>query len=99
MLIGGSYLPYLVAANDLPAVQQFYGSGLSGRWLAIANDEVQAIDPDFPGPLIGPYYDFRRAVEQAQDQLMLGGASPDAALQDAQTGVTDALDRYNQEGF
>lgn len=99
MLIGGSYLPYLVAANDLPAVQQFYTGGLSGRWLAIANREVQAIDPDFPGPLIGPYYDFRRAVEQAQDQLMLGGASPDAALQDAQTGVTDALDRYNQEGF
>jgi sn-glycerol 3-phosphate transport system substrate-binding protein len=99
MLIGGSYLPYLVAANELPAVREFYGSGLSGQWLAIANDEVQAIDPGFPGPLIGPYYDFRRAVEQAQDQLMLGGASPDAALQDAQTGVTDALDRYNQEGF
>ncbi len=99
MLIGGSYLPYVVAANQLPAVQQFYSGGLSGRWLKIANDEVQSIDPSFPGPLIGPYYDFRRAVEQAQDQLMLGGASPEAALQQAQDGVTSALDTYNQQGF
>ena len=99
MLTGGSYLPYLVAANDLPSVQQFYSGGLSGRWLKIANDEVQAIDPDFPGPLIGPYYDFRREVEQAQDQLMLGGATPEAALQQAQDGVTKSLDRYHQEGF
>jgi sn-glycerol 3-phosphate transport system substrate-binding protein len=99
MLVGGSYLPYLLAANDLPAVQQFYAGGLSGRWLKIANDEVQAIDPDFPGPLIGPYYDFRREVEKAQDDLMVGGATPDAALQRAQDEVTAALDAYNQEGF
>jgi sn-glycerol 3-phosphate transport system substrate-binding protein len=99
MLIGGSYLPYLLAANDLPAVQQFYAGGLSGRWLKIANDEVQAIDPDFPGPLIGPYYDFRREVEKAQDELMVGGATPEAALQQAQDGVTASLDLYNQEGF
>jgi len=99
MLLGGSYLPYVLAANDLPAVQQFYAGGLSGRWLKIANDEVQAIDPSFPGPLIGPYYDFRRAVETAQDELMLGGATPDAALRQAQDGVTDALERYSQEDF
>lgn len=99
MLIGGSYLPYLVAANDLPAVQQFYDGGLSGRWLKIANDQVQAIDPAFPGPLIGPYDDFRRAVEQAQDQLMVGGASPEAALQQAQDEVTQILETYRAEGF
>jgi sn-glycerol 3-phosphate transport system substrate-binding protein len=99
MLIGGSYLPYLVAANDLPAVQQFYVGGFSGRWLKIANDEVQAIDPSFPGPLIGPYYDFRREIESAQDQLMLGGASPQDARQQAQDGVTEALEVYSQEGF
>jgi sn-glycerol 3-phosphate transport system substrate-binding protein len=99
MLIGGSYLPYLVAANDLPAVREFYESGLSGRWLRIANDEVQQIAPDFPGPLIGPYYDFRREVEKAQDRLMLSGATPEAALQEAQDGVTAALDLYSQEGF
>ena len=39
----------LVAANELPAVEPFYSGGLSGRWLKIANDEVQAIDPTFPG--------------------------------------------------
>jgi sn-glycerol 3-phosphate transport system substrate-binding protein len=96
MLIGGSYLPYVLAANDLPAVQQFFASGLSGRWLKVANDEVQSIDPTFPGPLIGPYYDFRREVEQAQDELMLAGATPEGALRQAQDGVTATLDRYNQ---
>jgi sn-glycerol 3-phosphate transport system substrate-binding protein len=95
MLIGGSYLPYVKAANDLPEVQQFYASGLSGRWLKIANDEVGQIDPAFPGPLIGPYYDFRQDIEKAQDNLMFTGAPPPQALQSAQGTVDEALSRYN----
>jgi sn-glycerol 3-phosphate transport system substrate-binding protein len=99
MLIGGSYLPYNVRANDEASVQAFYTDGLSGRWLKIANDQVQAIDPAFPGPLIGPYYDFRKALEAAQDQLMFSGASPEDAVARAQRDITAALDLYAEQGF
>lgn len=99
MLTGGSYLPYNRLANDDPAVQAFYQGGLSGQWLRIANDQIDAIDPSFPGPLIGPYYDFREAIEKAQDELMFRGATPQAALDMAQTSVDDALTVYNEQGF
>jgi sn-glycerol 3-phosphate transport system substrate-binding protein len=99
MLTGGSYLPYLTAANDDPTAQAFYEGGLSGRWLRIANDQIDDIDPAFPGPLIGPYFDFREALEDAQDDLMFAGAAPQQALDDAQTTVTDALTVYNEQGF
>lgn len=99
MLIGGSYLPYNRKANDTPEAQTFYTSGVSGRWLKLADEQVQAINPDFPGPLIGPYYDFRKALEAAQDELMLTGATPAAALTTAQQQITAALERYAQEGF
>jgi sn-glycerol 3-phosphate transport system substrate-binding protein len=99
MLTGGSYLPYNRLANDDPAVQAFYESGLSGQWLRIANDQIDAIDPSFPGPLIGPYYDFREAIEKAQDELMFRDATPQAALDTAQTTVDDALSVYNEQGF
>jgi sn-glycerol 3-phosphate transport system substrate-binding protein len=99
LLTGGSYLPYLTAANDDPTVQAFYESGLSGQWLKIANDQIDEIDPTFPGPLIGPYYDFREAIEDAQDDMMFAGAAPQQALDDAQTAVTDALTFYNDQGF
>ena len=36
---------------------------LSGRWLAIAYDELlNGVDPNFPGPLMGPYDQFRKAI-------------------------------------
>ena len=99
LLVGGSYLPYVTAANDEPEAQEFYESSLSGQWLAIANDQIAAIDPAFPGPLIGPYYDFREAVEDGQDELLVGGATPAEALAQIQSAVTEALERYQEEGF
>jgi sn-glycerol 3-phosphate transport system substrate-binding protein len=99
MLIGGSYLPYRASTNDLPEVQSFYTEGLSGQWLKIANDEVAAIDPGFPGPLIGPYDEFREAMAKAADALILEGASPSDALGQAQSQVDAAITRYRDESF
>jgi sn-glycerol 3-phosphate transport system substrate-binding protein len=99
--VGGSYLPYLTAAADEPeAVAYLAGeSGRAGRWLAIANEQVRAIDPDFPGPLIGPYDEFREHLVKAQDDLVFGGASPQDALARAQAAIDAALPRYSDEGF
>jgi sn-glycerol 3-phosphate transport system substrate-binding protein len=99
MLIGGSYLPYRNSAADLPESQAFFGASLSGKWLKIAYDQVKAIDPAFPGPLIGPYDEFRKAVAQAQDEMMFNGKDPQAALDEAQAAADAATKRYNSENF
>jgi sn-glycerol 3-phosphate transport system substrate-binding protein len=101
MLVGGSMLPYLAEAVDDPEAAAYLAgdAGLAGSWLAIANEQVLAIDPSFPGPLIGPYDEFRAAVRDAQDLLVFGDASPTDALADAQATVDEALQRYLQENF
>lgn len=99
MLTGGSYLPYVKATNDRPEVRAFYTGSLAGRWLKIANDQIAAIDPTFPGPLIGPYYEFREAVRKSQDALIFSGRSPEEALDQAQREVDAAIARYNETDF
>jgi sn-glycerol 3-phosphate transport system substrate-binding protein len=101
MLVVGSYLPYLTAAALEPDAAAYLAGegGMAGRWLAIANDQVRAIDPDFPGPLIGPYDEFRQHIVEAQDSLVFGDATPAAALAQAQRAIDAALARYAAEGF
>jgi hypothetical protein len=64
MLIGGSYLPYRNSVAARPDVQAFFDGSLSGHWLKLAYDQVKTIDPSFPGPLIGPYDEFRKAARR-----------------------------------
>lgn len=99
MLIGGSYLPYLDAAASLPQSQAFFDASLSGRWLKIAYDQVKQIDPSFPGPLIGPYDEFRTAIGEAQDQMMFNGMDLQNATTQAQSQIDAAIKRYNSENF
>jgi sn-glycerol 3-phosphate transport system substrate-binding protein len=96
MLIGGSFLPYRSSVNDRQDVKDFYAASLSGQWLKLADDQVATIDPAFPGPLIGPYDEFRKALREWQDKMIFTGVSPADALAGAQQQVTDALAAYNQ---
>ncbi|MFN8038487.1 MAG: ABC transporter substrate-binding protein [Acidimicrobiales bacterium] len=97
MFTGGSYLPYNTAAADEPSVKQAFTTTLSGRWLKIAYDQVLAIDASFPGPLIGPYDEFRESVKKAQDKLIFDNGTPADSLSQAQTDVDKALERYNSQ--
>jgi sn-glycerol 3-phosphate transport system substrate-binding protein len=101
LLVGGSYLPYLQAAADEPdSVAYLSGEGgIAGEWLAIANEQVQAIDPAFPGPLIGPYDEFREGLREAQEAMVFGDATPSEALAQAQEIIDTALQRYADENF
>jgi sn-glycerol 3-phosphate transport system substrate-binding protein len=100
-LLGGSYMPWVASANDDPEVVAYYAGerGIAGAWLKLANDLVGAIDPDFPGPLIGPYDEVRDAIEDAFDRMVFGDATPDEALTAAQEAVDAALERYNEGNF
>jgi ABC-type glycerol-3-phosphate transport system substrate-binding protein len=99
--VGGSFLPYLVAAADEPEAAAYLDGegGLAGKWLAVANEQVQEIDPSFPGPLIGPYDEFREAVREAQESLIFGDATPDEALAEAQSRIDQSLPGYAEENF
>lgn len=99
MLTGGSYLPYRKSAAETPEAKAFFSSSMAGKWLATANDEVQKIDPSFPGPLIGPYPEARVAIRNSMENMIFKGTSPDETLATAQKEIDAALKRYKDEGF
>jgi sn-glycerol 3-phosphate transport system substrate-binding protein len=98
--IEASYLPYRTSATKDPRVVEDWTTTLSGRWLAIAYGElINGVDPDFPGPLMGPYEQFRAAVRKSVDNMIFNSAAPDAVVKQAAADTTAALDQYNRENF
>ena len=98
--IQASYLPYLNAAVQDPRVKTDWTTTLSGRWLAIAYGELtNGVDPNFPGPLMGPYEQFRNAIRDSIDAMVFKGTSPGDAISAAAATTTAALEQYNRENF
>ena len=96
----GSYLPYNTAALDEPVLEEAWSSTLAGQWLALAYEELSTgLDPEFPGPLLGPYEQFRAAEREAVDALVFGDGDPAALAQEVQERTTEAIEQYNQENF
>jgi sn-glycerol 3-phosphate transport system substrate-binding protein len=95
----GSYLPVRDATAESEAVQDFWSTTRPGKWLKTAYDGLQNVDPEWPGPLIGPYTETRGAVRSALDELVFSGADPDDAIAEADQTITDALTEYNDENF
>lgn len=99
MLTGGSFLPYRRSAATTPEARQFFDSSLAGGWLRIANEQVETIDPTFPGPLIGPYDEVRNTLRDALTAELLEGVPPEQAIADAHAAITDSVRRYAEGGF
>ena len=95
----GSYLPVRQATVDSPEVQDFWANTRPGRWLRTAYEGLQKVDPDLPGPLIGPYTETRSAVRSALDALLFGDATVDGAITEADQTITRALETYADENF
>ena len=94
----GSYLPYRMSAVEDPRLQAAWRDTLSGRWLAIAYDELlTGVDPNNPGPLIGPYDEFREILRGQIEELIYNGASPEQVTSTAASETTDALVAYNED--
>jgi sn-glycerol 3-phosphate transport system substrate-binding protein len=98
--VEGSYIPFSTAAAQSPEVQQFWQSDLAGRWLALSYQQLsEGVDPDWPGPLIGPYDDVRNAIEDGLNDLTLEGKSPREMLMQSSEAATKAIEAYNQGEF
>ena len=66
----------------------------------ISFDQQQnGIDPEFPGPLVGPYTEMRTAVRQAVEEMLLNDAEPEDVLAEAEAEITEAIERYQEENF
>jgi sn-glycerol 3-phosphate transport system substrate-binding protein len=95
----GSYLPVRQATVDSTEVQDFWANSRPGRWLQVAYNGLQKVDPDHPGPQIGPYTETRSAVRSALDALLFGGVDVDGAITEADRTIADALESYADENF
>lgn len=93
--IEGSYLPFLNAAAQTPQVQEFWSTQLAGKWLSIAYTQLQNMNPNSTGALIGPYDKFRIAMTDAMAAVSLQTTEPATAVSEASTEVTNALTAYN----
>lgn len=93
----GSYLPTTQAAASSPEVTAYWEDDLAGKLLKEGYDELVAIDPERPGPQIGPYTDYSDAIKNSLDRLVLQGASVDDAVTGAQDEIQEALTRYVED--
>jgi len=98
-LVGGMD-PFLQPAAESPEIQEVWETTLSGSWLAISYQQmIDGIDPDFPGPLVGPYSEMRDIERNLLEEVVLNGADPQETLDSASDDLTEVLQRYEEENF
>lgn len=95
--IQGSYLPVTEGVQSDPAIVDYFSNNPAGKWLAIVNDQLLSVDPDFPGPVIGPYNQFRTGLHAALEQIVLGGADATSTIESFDDDFQAELDSYADE--
>lgn len=93
----GSYLPVSEAARNDPALQQEFDTTRRGKWLATATDSLDELNPDFPGPVMGPYNKFRAAVRDSFEKITLGGADVEPTIDSVNSGFQEDLTQYAED--
>jgi sn-glycerol 3-phosphate transport system substrate-binding protein len=93
----GSYLPTTQAAAAHPDVVAYWQDDLAGRLLKTGYDQLLQVDPQRPGPQIGPYSDYTAAIKNSLDRLVLQGESVDSVVTRADQEIQEALDRYTED--
>lgn len=96
-LLDGSYLPVTQAVQDAPEVQAYFTDNRAGSWLSTVNDQLLSIDPEFPGPAIGPYNEFRAGLHAMLDDVVLGSVTPADGIAEMDTAFQDELEGYASE--
>ena len=91
----GGYLPVVKEVLDNPKITDFWENDVAGVMLKKAVDQLYAADPDQNGPLVGPYQDYAKQIDNAINNVMLDGADPKQQLDKAQANVDKVLDEYN----
>lgn len=95
----GSYIPTLQEAAEDPELLETWETTLSGGFLATSAAQLAEIDPDFPGPSMGPFTDERTILTEGLEALLLNGESPEDVAADVQQRLTEALEAYEEQNF
>jgi sn-glycerol 3-phosphate transport system substrate-binding protein len=93
----GSYLPTTQAAASDPRVTTFWEEDLAGKMLKTAYQQLLQVDPEKPGPSIGPYPQYDEAVRKSLESMAFAGASPAKAIDQAQQAIQEALTTYIED--
>ena len=93
----GSYLPTTQTAANAPEVVAYWEDDLAGQLLKVGYDQLLQVDPQRPGPQIGPYGDYSDAIKNSLDRLVLQGDSVDSVVTRADEEIQDALTRYVED--
>lgn len=93
-LTEGGYVPSVKAVVDDPEVQEYLETDVAGLMTVHAISQMQAADPDKPGPAMGPYIDFTNEFQGALESVFLADGDIESSLEGAEQNVTAAIDRY-----
>ncbi len=93
--VNTGYIPISAAASEDPEVQALWADrpGYQVAYEQLADDNLP---PGGGGPVIGAYVEFRNAVEDAIEALVLDNADPAETAADLQAEADDAIAAYNE---
>ena len=95
-VLEGSYIPSSQAVLDSPEVQAAFKSTRAGRWTATVAEGITNLDPDFPGPLVGPYNEYRDELINLLTKVA-DGAEVEPTLTASSETITGLLESYKSE--
>jgi sn-glycerol 3-phosphate transport system substrate-binding protein len=92
--VNTGYIPISFAASDDPEVQALWADrpGYQVAYEQLADDNLP---PGGGGPVIGGYVEFRNALEDAIEALVLNDADPATVAADFQAAADEAIAAYN----
>lgn len=99
MLTKFGALPVSTSVARQDNVKNFFtNGGMAGRWLSVADAQFESLNPDLPGPLIGPYEQFFTIMRKAMFSLQSADVqNPSQILTNAENEFTRALATYNAD--
>ena len=93
----GSYLPILKSAQDAPTLQKEFTTTTKGKWLNTAYQGLKSLNADFPGPVIGPFNEFRSTMRSSLDSVAFNGVGVDDAIKKANSEFQTSLEQYQKD--
>jgi sn-glycerol 3-phosphate transport system substrate-binding protein len=93
----GSYLPILKSAQDDPTLQKEFTTTTKGKWLNTAYQGLKSLNADFPGPVIGPFNEFRSTMRSSLDSVAFNGVGVDDAIKKANSEFQTSLEQYQKD--
>ncbi|MGB3411519.1 MAG: extracellular solute-binding protein [Microthrixaceae bacterium] len=93
----GSSLPVSKKATESPELQKEWESTRLGQWMAITYKGFSSLNVDFPGPVIGPYKEFRQSVKNGVEDMINKGEDPKTTIATINSELQKSLDAYKAD--